>query len=108
MRSLTGQQSNPTYGETTNSNFNSDVRRDDNYNSSTQGPHKSDMLNKLDPRVDSDNSKAYDSNSSRNDGFNSNSSTSGYGSTTTSGPYDSNMANRADPRVDSDNSRFGS
>jgi hypothetical protein len=84
--------------------------RDDNYNSSTQGPHKSDMLNKLDPRVDSDNSKAYDSNSSRNTagGIGSSNTTSGYGSSTTSGPYDSNMANRADPRVDSDNSRFGS
>ena len=111
LRSLTCQQSNPTsYGNTTNNNFDSDVRRDDNYNSSSAGPHKSDMLNKLDPRVDSDNSKAYDSNSNRNanDGFSSSNTTSGYGASTTSGPYDSNMANRADPRVDSDNSRFGS
>jgi len=80
-----------TYG-TTNSNFDSDVRRDENYNSSTQGPHKSDMLNKLDPRVDSDGSKAYDNNSSRNDGFASSNTTSGYGST----------------GRDNDNSRLGS
>lgn len=55
------------------------------------------MLNKLDPRVDSDNSKAY----------NSNTTSTGYGSNTTSGPHSSDLGNRADPRVDSDNSRLG-
>jgi len=84
------------------------------------------MMNKLDPRVDSDNSKAYDNNSSRSTGT----STGGYGtsgnnslgatgqsglggsstdygsSTTSSEPvHKSNMMNKIDPRVDSDNSK---
>jgi len=126
-----GLGSNPTgtnpYGTSnTASGLDSDVRRDDNYNSSTAGPHKSDMMNKLDPRVDSDNSKAYDNNSSRSTGT----STGGYGtsgnnslgatgqsglggsstdygsSTTSSEPvHKSNMMNKIDPRVDSDNSK---
>ena len=80
------------------------------------------MLNKLDPRVDSDNSKAYNSNttSSHNTGLGSTGTTTGaYGSSnahdnnsahkTTSGPHKSDLLNKADPRVDSDNSKaYGS
>ena len=91
-----------TYG--TSTGLGSDSRRDDiydnnssNHNKTTSGPHNSDVLNKLDPRVDSDNSKAYDSNNT----------STGYGSHNTSGPHSSDLSNRADPRVDSDNSRLG-
>jgi hypothetical protein len=56
----------------------------------TSGPHSSDLANKADPRVDSDNDRA-----------------AGVGSTTstTSGPHSSHAANKVDPRVDSDNSK---
>merc|ERR1712227_708326 len=97
----------------------------DSYGSSTtSGPHNSDTANKLDPRVDSDNSKPYGGSSgygstrdSDNSRFDSDRTTGGYGSSTTggygsgnttSGPHSSDMANKADPRVDSDNSRFDS
>ncbi|OAA42093.1 ATG5 protein [Metarhizium rileyi] len=93
--------------------------------SRTDGPHNSDMLNKADPRVDSDRDH------SRNLGMNPQGSattgtTTGTGIggahhhsgitgttslggdrtagtyTRTDGPHDSNLANKADPRVDSD------
>jgi len=81
--------------------------------STTSGPHDSNLANKADPRVDSDNSRLGHSSTS---GLGSShtgtgalgSSSTGYGSSTTSGPHDSNLANKADPRVDSDNSRLGS
>jgi hypothetical protein len=97
--------------------------------STTSGPHSSDLSNRADPRVDSDNSRLGSSNtsglgssgalgsestgySSSNTGLGSSgalgSSSTGYGSSTTSGPHSSSLANQADPRVDSDNSRLGS
>lgn len=60
----------------------------------TAGPHRSDVGNKLDPRVDSD----RDGHS----GLTGKGTTGGYGSHTTSGPHSSDMANKMDPRVDSD------
>lgn len=69
--------------------------------SSNHGPHSSNLLNKLDPRVDSD------MDGSRNMGA----AQTGPGAThnaatgparDTAGPHGSNMLNRMDPRVDSD------
>jgi hypothetical protein len=97
--------------------------------STTSGPHSSDLSNRADPRVDSDNSRLGSSNTSglgssgalgsestgygsSNTGLGSSgalgSSSTGYGSSTTSGPHSSSLANQADPRIDSDNSRLGS
>lgn len=76
----------------------------------TTGPHNSSLLNKADPRVDSDNSRGNYGNTT---GYDSNPNTTGYSNTTgygsptspTSGPHNSSLANKVDPRVDSDNSR---
>ena len=100
----------------------------DNPHSTNQGPHGSNMSNTADPRVDSDNSRAYGSNTGTHHagttgGYGSNTG-AGYGDTTTNttttttsgthynnpqstnqGPHSSNLANVADPRVDSDASR---
>ncbi|KAI9889975.1 MAG: hypothetical protein M1814_004593 [Vezdaea aestivalis] len=55
--------------------------------STTVGPHKSDTLNKADPRVDGDSSRIATA------------------SGTTAGPHKSDTLNKADPTVDSDLSR---
>lgn len=70
----------------------------------TTGPHNSTLMNKADPRVDSDNSRGNYGNTT---GYGSNTNTPGYGSATspTTGPHRSDLTNKADPRVDSDNSR---
>ena len=88
----------------------------------TAGPHSSNLLNKADPRVDSDRSGSSHmgggtglGNSSHtqhttgtsglgNPGTYNAGHTTTTGHTTTAGPYSSNMANKADPRVDSDRS----
>jgi len=67
------------------------------HNTNTAGPHNSDALNKLDPRVDSDRDgrgAAY--------GTTGTSGLTGTSHNTTAGPHSSNIANKADPRVDSD------
>lgn len=73
--------------------------------SSTAGPHSSNLLNKADPRVDSDLSKTQTQTGAHSH------TASGYPATTsattgpasnTAGPHSSNLANKADPRVDSD------
>jgi len=88
--------------------------------STTAGPHNSNIVNKLDPTVDSD------LDGSRNLGAASTQRTAGYGGTgvgnnigsntgttggishsTNAGPHDSNLANKVDPRVDSDLSSTG-
>jgi hypothetical protein len=66
---------------------------------SNSGPHSSNIANKADPRVDSDND--------RHTGVGS-SNIGGASTSTNSGPHDSNLANKADPRVDSDNDRHTS
>jgi hypothetical protein len=68
-----------------------------------------DTANRLDPRVDSDQSRLHQNTQQGygEPGYNQ----SGYGSNqpgygnTTQGPHSSNLANKTDPRVDSDNSR---
>jgi len=75
----------------------------------TAGMHSSDMMNKADPRIDSD------LDGSRNMGLKSSGATTGAGTTgttrttgtgtgntKTAGMHSSDMANKADPRIDSD------
>jgi len=64
---------------------------------STAGPHKSDMMNRMDPRVDSDRDN------SRTLGGNTKTGT--HVPEGTDGPHGSRMANVLDPRVDSDRDR---
>jgi len=74
------------------------------------GPHNSNLANKVDPRVDSDNSRGGYGNTIGNysnptGNYGSNTTGTGYGNTpsTTAGPHSSNLANKVDPRVDSYN-----
>lgn len=87
--------------------------------STTSGPHSSNMMNKADPRVDSDRDGSRNmgtsgtgygsSTTGTGSGYGSGTTGSGYGSSTTQGPHSSNMKNEIDPRVDSDGSRgYGS
>jgi len=84
------------------------------YGSTNAGPHDSNLLNKADPRVDSDRDGSRNAGASQygpgshntygttGSGLTgSHGATGGYGSTN-AGPHDSNMLNKADPRVDSD------
>lgn len=84
----------------------------------TAGPHDSDMLNKMDPRVDSDRdgrgpmqpggTTGLTGSGYGSTGAGYGSGTTGFGSTGTSataGPHSSNLANQLDPRVDSDRDR---
>lgn len=90
------------------------------------GPHNSNLLNKADPRVDSDRDGSSNAGLAQHSapltGHGSSTGATGYGSGTTgthgaagtglggnvgtagttSGPHNSNLANKADPRVDSD------
>ncbi|EFY90146.1 cell surface protein, putative [Metarhizium acridum CQMa 102] len=85
--------------------------------SKTDGPHNSNLLNKADPRVDSD--RDHSKNLGMNpQGTATTGTTTGTGiggaqhhsgvagttgpATRTAGPHESNLANKADPRVDSD------
>lgn len=79
--------------------------------SPTSGPHKSSLMNKMDPRVDSDNDGSRPLGGhvpgAQSSGPTHTSGTipvgAGYGSPTTAGgPHTTNLANRLDPRVDSD------
>jgi len=82
------------------------------HGSTNHGPHDSNVLNKADPRVDSDRdgrathgSTGLGSNT-HGTGLGSNTHGTGLGSnthgSTNAGPHDSNMMNKLDPRVDSD------
>jgi hypothetical protein len=71
------------------------------YGSTNNGPHNSNVLNSLDPRVDSDND------GSRNAGLAKTGAGATYNASTgpatgTAGPHGSNLLNKLDPRVDSD------
>jgi hypothetical protein len=96
------------------------------YGSNTSGPHSSDLSNRADPRIDSDNSRhAHPSglssqphgtsttagqNFSGRDPYASTSSTTRdpYSSTShATGPHNSEMLNKLDPRVDSDSRNHG-
>lgn len=90
-----------------------------NHNTATHGApiHNSAVLNKIDPRVDSDMDGSRNMGATQTHGQTTHTGTTtgagitgahsshttgtGYGSTT-AGPHDSNIANKVDPRVDSD------
>jgi hypothetical protein len=75
------------------------------YGSTNAGPHDSNLLNKLDPRADSDrDGSANFGAASYGPGANNTANTSsGYNSgSVNTGPHSSNLANKLDPRVDSD------
>jgi hypothetical protein len=112
--STTHSHGTTSHGTTTGSSTNYE-----NPQSSNSGPHASNIANKADPRIDSDNSKSGYGNQGTTSGYGNSHATSGVGSGTTSGygnsgthnnaygstnagPHDSNLANKADPRVDSD------
>lgn len=85
---------------------------------STTTPHNSNVLNKLDPRVDNNTATTHNTHGSNthssgltgNSTHGSNTHSSGltgnntYGSSNTAGPHQTDTANRIDPRVDSDRS----
>ncbi|KAE8379283.1 hypothetical protein BDV26DRAFT_171872 [Aspergillus bertholletiae] len=68
----------------------------------TAGPHKSDIANKLDPRVDSDLSKQKKPSNAGIGGAGGASSIHTGSAQKTAGPHTSNTGNKLDPRVDSD------
>jgi len=67
----------------------------------TAGPHNNDMLNKVDPRVDSDADGRTNMGMAAYGPGGANSAASGPASGT-AGPHRSNVANKVDPTVDSD------
>jgi hypothetical protein len=79
------------------------------YGSDPTGPHDSDLLNRLDPRVDSERVGGHGNTASAGGpGYSTHTGThtggltgNAYGSDPT-GPHDSRLLNKADPRVDSD------
>jgi len=75
-------------------------------NSTNAGPHDSNLLNKADPRVDSDRDGSRNAGISNYGPGASHSGTTGtyggHGNSTNAGPHDSNVLNKLDPRVDSD------
>ncbi|KAJ5612668.1 hypothetical protein N7510_005862 [Penicillium lagena] len=74
--------------------------------STTTGPHKSNIANEADPRIDSnlDSHGRHGTASRPYGGVSTHSATTGPASST-AGPHKSNVANEADPRVDSDLSK---
>lgn len=73
----------------------------------TAGPHRSDMANKVDPRVDSDRDGSHNKGTYTGTGGvgSGTGMAGGFGThhgSTNYGPHDSNAANKLDPRVDSD------
>jgi hypothetical protein len=99
-----------THGTTSHGTTTGSSTNYENPQSSNSGPHASNLANKADPRIDSDNSKSGYGHQGTTTGVGSG-TTSGYGTSgthnnaygsTNAGPHDSNLANKADPRVDSD------
>ena len=70
----------------------------------TSGPHSSNLANKADPRVDSDNPRGNYGNPTGT--YNNSNTGSNYGAshgeTSNAGPHKTNLMNKLDPRVDSD------
>ncbi|CAZ80425.1 unnamed protein product [Tuber melanosporum] len=79
-------------------------QQDDTTTDRTAGPHRSDMANRADPRVESD--RGHHGNPVGGAGLGGMGSTHTAGSTNY-GPHDSNIANKVDPRVDSDRDGHG-
>jgi hypothetical protein len=79
-----------------------------NIPSTTAGSHSSNLANKVDPRIDSDNSPDnYGNNGNNTVTYNPTSSGNNHGTShgesTNAGPHKPNFMNKLDPRVDSDN-----
>jgi len=72
--------------------------------SSTTTPHNNNMMNKIDPRVDSATTGAYSgTHAGHTSGISSGTGThGGISSSTNAGPHQSNVGNKIDPLVDSD------
>lgn len=73
----------------------------------TAGPHSSNLLNKADPRIDSDLDGSRNlgaaSGAAGNSAYTGTSAhTAGHNTSSNHGPHNSNLANKADPRIDSD------
>ncbi|KAG0133132.1 hypothetical protein HOY82DRAFT_275388 [Tuber indicum] len=79
-------------------------QQDDTTTDRTAGPHRSDMANRADPRVESD--RGHHGNPVGGAGLGGMGSTHTAGSTNY-GPHDSNIANKMDPRVDSERDGHG-
>jgi hypothetical protein len=96
----TGNYSNPTG----NCGSNTTGIGSGNAGSTAGRPHSSNLANKVDPRVDSDNSPGNYGNTSGT--YNNTNSGNNYGTShggsTNAGPHKSNLMNKVDPRVDSD------
>ncbi|KAI9667703.1 MAG: hypothetical protein M1821_000520 [Bathelium mastoideum] len=68
----------------------------------TAGPHRSDLANTADPRVDSDRDGSRNAGLAGDPGVAAGGVYNSGGTTSGQGPHASGLANRADPRVDSD------
>ena len=68
----------------------------------TSGPHNADLLNKADPRVDSDRDGSRNLGATTHGPGATYGNTTGYYGSTNAGPHNSNIANKLDPQVDSD------
>jgi hypothetical protein len=75
----------------------------DNTRSTTAGPHSSNLANKVDPRVDSDNPQGNYGNSGTYKPISSGNNHGTSHGESTNGPHKSTFMNKIDPRVDSDN-----
>jgi len=64
--------------------------------------HNNNLLNKVDPRVDSTTAGTYGGTHAGNTTGTHTGTVGGLSHSTNAGPHDSNLANKADPRVDSD------
>ena len=72
-------------------------------NSTNAGPHDSNLMNKLDPRVDSDLSGRGNNHGTKGGLISGSHATPGSGTAqNTAGPHNSDMMNKLDPRVDAD------
>jgi len=101
-----------SYGPGANNNINSGTTgtygSSTSYGTTTAGPHDSNLLNKVDPRVDSDRdgsanmgAASYGPGAQKTGTFEGAKHT-GFNADQGAGPHSSNLANKLDPRVDSD------
>jgi len=103
---LAGQQGNYGSQQTTGNQGGFDPAYNNPASTNTAGPHRSDMVNKLDPRVDSDRSQGFGGQQQQTGQFNGQ-RTGAYENTqsTNHGPHSTNVGNAMDPRIDSDRSK---
>jgi len=116
--STTGTGVTGTHGTHSSTTHGSTTYGSNTHGSTNAGPHNSSLMNKIDPRVDSDldggrhagmNQTTHPTTGhASTTGHTSTTGTTGYGRTgttagsTNAGPHNSNLMNTMDPRVDSD------